>query len=199
MLELCGICTSSTHFTAKCLVKDPARFVCVNCRHEKRPCNHASWDRMCPVFLRHKNNLVDQQPDARYKYYPGDEEWTWVQSQGEAVDPGFWRGNLQHRDYEERGHRDNGWGGRLGAGTMANMRIQQARNTPSIVPMQNTTATWNSQPPRASSKARNSGPASAASSVISNQEKRPESHNRETQGAEHQVLVEVCKLPNSPN
>ncbi|KIK02007.1 hypothetical protein K443DRAFT_122095 [Laccaria amethystina LaAM-08-1] len=34
-LELCGTCTLSTHPTAKCPVKDPEKFICVNCRHEK--------------------------------------------------------------------------------------------------------------------------------------------------------------------
>ena len=63
---------------AKCLVKDLAKFVCMNCRHERKKCDHTSWDRMCLVFLRHKDNLMERQPDARYKYYPGDEEWTWV-------------------------------------------------------------------------------------------------------------------------
>ncbi|KIJ96041.1 hypothetical protein K443DRAFT_134244 [Laccaria amethystina LaAM-08-1] len=72
-LELCGTYASSTHTTAKCPVRDPDNFVCMNCRHEKRNCNHASWDRMCPVFLRHKDNLMERQPDTRYKYYPGDE------------------------------------------------------------------------------------------------------------------------------
>ena len=177
-LELCGTCASSTHPTANCPVKDPAKFVCINCRHEKQKHDHASWDRMCPVFLRHKGNLVDRQPDAKYKYYPGDEEWTWVRNQGgEGTDPGFWRGNLQHRDYEERGRRDDGWGGRLGPGTMGDVRMQQARGTQGSMATQSTTAARNSQPARTTSKARNPGPAVAANTANSSST-RTQSRNR---------------------
>jgi len=74
----------------------------------------------------------------------------------------------------------NGWGGRLGAGTMGDARVQQARSARSTAPTQNTTATWSSQPLRASSRAKNSGPTLTASSVNSNQMRRPESQNRGT-------------------
>ena len=172
-LELCGLCASSTHTTTKCPIKDPAKFVCVNCRHERRQCDHASWDRMCPVFLRHKGNLVERQPEARYKYYPGDEEWTWVQNQdGEGLQPNYWRSNLQHGVYEERGRRDDGWGGRLGAGTLGDVRVQQVRST------QSTAVVQSSQPTRPASKTR--GPNSTPAATGGSQAGRPESRNRGT-------------------
>ena len=170
-LELCRTCASSTHTTAKCLVKDPAKFVCVNCKHERKKCDHASWDSMCPVFLRHKDNLMERQPDARYKYYPGDEEWTWVQNQeGEGAGSSYWRGNLQHGAYKERGRRDDGWGGRLGTGTMGDVRVQQARST------QGATMAQGSQLARALSKMR--GPDMVPAATSGSQGKRPESRNK---------------------
>jgi len=166
-LELCRTCVSSTHTTAKCPVKDPAKFVCVNCRHEKQRFDHASWDRMCPVFLRHKNNLVEQQPDARYKYFPGDKEWTWVRNQAEGVRPSYWRGDLQHREYEERGRRDDGWRGKLGAGTIGDVRVQHTRS------MQGMPLTQGSQPPRTASKMRDAGPTAMNNNLM----RRQGSHN----------------------
>jgi len=168
-LELCGTCASSTHITGKCPNRDPAKFVCVNCRHEKWNHNHASWDRMCPVFLRHKENLMEWQPDAGYRYYQGEEEWTWVQNQGgEGAGPNYWRGNPQHRDYEERGCRDDGWGGQLGPGTIGDARVQQVRSTQRAATM-----TQSSQPPRAPSRAGGIEP--AATTTKGSQAKRPES------------------------
>lgn len=170
-LEQCGMCALSTHTTAKCPVRDLAKFICMNCRHERRNCNHASWDRMCLVFLRHKDNLMEGQPDTRYKYYPGDEEWTWVQNQdGEEAKLNYWRGNLQHGAYKERGHRDDGWGGKLEVGTMGDIRVQQARN------MQGAVTVQGSQPARALSKTR--GPDTAPAATNRSQVRRPESHNK---------------------
>jgi len=37
---------------------------------------HASWDRLCPAFLE------DLDPEYFYKYFPGQEAWTWEQQPG---------------------------------------------------------------------------------------------------------------------
>jgi hypothetical protein len=103
----------------------------------------------------------------------------WLRSQrGEGTDPGFWIGNLQHRDYEERGRRDDGWGGQLGPGTMGNVRTQQARGTQGSAKTQSTTEARNSQISRTASKTRNTRPTGATSAANSNLTRRTESRNR---------------------
>jgi hypothetical protein len=71
---------------------------------------------------------------------------------------------------ENRGHRDDGWGGRLGPGTIGDVRVQHARST------QGMPSTQSSQPPRTVSKTRGAGP-TGMGTTNNSQTRRQESHN----------------------
>jgi len=66
-----------------------------------------SWDRLCPGFLAASKRMEEADPKHTYKYFPGQEAWTWEKQPG-YVDNRLaaWRGplnmnGLAHEAWEE--------------------------------------------------------------------------------------------------
>lgn len=64
--DTCDTCGSINHATRQCEVLEPDEYRCVNCDMA----GHASWDRLCPAFLREKQKLEKRQPDLKYRFFP---------------------------------------------------------------------------------------------------------------------------------
>jgi len=59
---------------------------------------HASWDRLCPVFLEACKQLEAFDPEHMYKYFPSQDAWTWEQEATEW-DAKVWDSNEMHVSY----------------------------------------------------------------------------------------------------
>jgi len=70
----CGTC-GKEHCTTECTEMVSSRFWCVNCKLV----GHASWDRLCPMFLEACKWLETSDPEHMYKYFPSQDTWTWEQ------------------------------------------------------------------------------------------------------------------------
>ena len=70
----CGTC-GKEHHTTECTEMVSSRFWCVNCKLV----GHASWDRLCPMFLEACKWLETSDPEHMYKYFPSQDTWTWEQ------------------------------------------------------------------------------------------------------------------------
>lgn len=78
--ETCGTC-AGMHRSSECTIDDPAQFICVNCRDQKKPHDHASWDRECPSFVDHRAAFSARHPEQRYKFFPSEDPATWVRQE----------------------------------------------------------------------------------------------------------------------
>ena len=76
--DICGTC-AQRHCTDTCT--NTAWPHCVSCGIA----GHASWDRMCPVFLKKCGELNDRLEDNNLPYFPTSEEWTQVSEPPKVV------------------------------------------------------------------------------------------------------------------
>ncbi|EIW85811.1 hypothetical protein CONPUDRAFT_37341, partial [Coniophora puteana RWD-64-598 SS2] len=67
--DVCGTC-GDAHRTKSCPQKEKRH--CVSCKSG----DHASWDRSCPEFIRHKEALHARFPEDDLPYFPTGEQWT---------------------------------------------------------------------------------------------------------------------------
>ncbi|KAI0337730.1 hypothetical protein BDW22DRAFT_1311212, partial [Trametopsis cervina] len=62
----CGTCGKTDHMTNQCNETDKRRFRCVNCNET----GHGAWDRMCPHFIRKKQETMERVKESQYRYFP---------------------------------------------------------------------------------------------------------------------------------
>lgn len=120
--DICGIC-AHLHKTSKCPNPPGAQRTCVNCKLQgKGKHDHASFDKLCPVFLELKQQIDDW--ENQFKYFVTQDPATWVAKElapagGAGVMGGrFTLGDTKMRrqaDMQDR-RQDAGWGGPLGGG-----------------------------------------------------------------------------------
>jgi len=137
--DICPNC-AGCHAGGECRASR-AQFTCVSCRKEKRPHNHAAWDRYCPTMLLAKTALRKRIVENNYRYWPEEGvEWTWtkVEEDSEEAATGRWRGRQEGRRMESlerlreemdkvRITPDNGYGGRLGGFTIGDIGVRGAK------------------------------------------------------------------------
>jgi len=83
-VNVCGTCRGRDHWTSNCTQHGVA--YCSSCR----TCNHTSWDRNCPTFLRKIEDLNAGDPANDLPFFPAKESWMWSPSypmQGRRVPP----------------------------------------------------------------------------------------------------------------
>ncbi|PPQ93498.1 hypothetical protein CVT25_005240 [Psilocybe cyanescens] len=68
--DTCGQCGEKGHRTKECTSK---KKYCVSCATEE----HASYDRLCPVFLKKASDKNLITPENSLPFIPTDEPWTW--------------------------------------------------------------------------------------------------------------------------
>ena len=68
--DTCSNC-AGPHRTLEC--RQPRTTRCVNCRSD----SHASWDRLCPSFLRKAGEFNERYPDNLLPFFPTADPWTW--------------------------------------------------------------------------------------------------------------------------
>ena len=73
----CGTC-GRDHRMDECLETNRDAFWCMNCNTS----GHASWDRLCLAFLEISKRMEEADPKHSYRYFPGQEAWTWEQQPG---------------------------------------------------------------------------------------------------------------------
>ena len=72
--NICGTC-GKEHWTADCTEADCDKFWCASCKVD----SHASWDRLCPTFIEVRKRAECADPEHTYRFFPGQEPWTWEQ------------------------------------------------------------------------------------------------------------------------
>lgn len=72
--DTCGTC-GQNHRTSECLETDATKFRCANCNVS----GHASWDRQCPKYAEASRRIELTDLEHSYKFFPGEEPWTWEQ------------------------------------------------------------------------------------------------------------------------
>jgi hypothetical protein len=78
--DKCGNC-AGTHRTNDCNTHSNKR--CVSCKSN----DHASWERICPTFVRKQEELDARNPDNTLQYFPTADPWTWITSGKPATQP----------------------------------------------------------------------------------------------------------------
>ena len=71
--DKCSNCAGN-HRTSQC--PDPCRQRCVSCSTD----DHASWSRICPVYLRKVTDCNSRNPENLLHFFPTSEPWTWTTS-----------------------------------------------------------------------------------------------------------------------
>ncbi|CAK5284048.1 unnamed protein product [Mycena citricolor] len=76
--DICARCAGE-HRTGNCTKGDDER-ECANCKTKGRPHKrHGAADRSCPTFTDHLQASLQRNPDAKYRYYPVEDDpssWT---------------------------------------------------------------------------------------------------------------------------
>ena len=67
--DKCGNCAGE-HRTSNCLATEQK---CASCN----TCDHASWSRSCPTFLKKSDEFNVRNPDNLLQYFPTADPWTW--------------------------------------------------------------------------------------------------------------------------
>ena len=127
----CGTC-GRDHQMGECLKTNRDAFWCVSCNSS----GHASWDRLCLAFLVASSHMEVSDPEYFYKYFPGQEAWTWKQQPGHGdFDLVSWCGPVhvdstvqdawgldqqRHQEMVGAHARDIGWPRRMNATGPAN-------------------------------------------------------------------------------
>jgi len=72
--DICHTC-GGAHLSKNCQLKDdnPDKHYCINCK----TLGHSARDRLCPVYIKHCNDLYNRRPENLYKYFPTDNPNTW--------------------------------------------------------------------------------------------------------------------------
>ncbi|KJA13877.1 hypothetical protein HYPSUDRAFT_1088313, partial [Hypholoma sublateritium FD-334 SS-4] len=102
--EVCANCYSKKHVAGTC-DRDARHYACASCIAAKKPYNHASWSRQCPIFLAKRSKLRDRFPENHFRYYPiTDVEWTWTRK-AESIEEEMyaerWNGNYDRNRHED--------------------------------------------------------------------------------------------------
>ena len=83
----CGTC-GKEHHTSECTEVDSDKYWCANCKVNR----HASWDRLCPAFREASKWIECTDPEHTYRYFLGQEPWTWEQvTPSQGPNTGGWR------------------------------------------------------------------------------------------------------------
>jgi hypothetical protein len=69
--DTCGTCGGNDHWTKDCTNQEKKH--CVSCKTD----DHASWSRMCPVFLKKCEDMDRRTPENNLPFFPATEAWTW--------------------------------------------------------------------------------------------------------------------------
>ena len=122
------------HSVDECRVKNRNEYACIGCRSKKLPDHHAAWDRRCPSYVEEKTKIQNRHPEYDYKYYLSDEPWTWERKQNDDGSIERWRGNTHEGRRDDptwklnaARRNDNGWGQRLGQGTLGSVPVGSSR------------------------------------------------------------------------
>ncbi|CAK5280785.1 unnamed protein product [Mycena citricolor] len=85
--DICARCAGS-HRTSECNKEDDER-QCANCKNKGLPhTGHGAADRNCPIFTNHLQASLQRNPDAKYQYYPiEDDPTTWTLTHEAQTDP----------------------------------------------------------------------------------------------------------------
>src|SRR5882672_959037 len=76
--------------TAGCSKTDQDKFKCTSCKVT----GHAPCDRLCPKFMEVCRRMQHADPEHTYKYFLGQEAWTWEQEPSdEPPNAGSWHGS----------------------------------------------------------------------------------------------------------
>lgn len=124
--ETCGKC-AKMHRTSQCKEPVYAKGSCVNCKKAGLRDDHASVDKLCPVYLDLKRKMDTSNWENQFKYYVTNDPATWVPKDAAPVGGAGFMGSGrytlgdvrvgQSRGADGGGRRpDAGWGGRLGNG-----------------------------------------------------------------------------------
>jgi hypothetical protein len=72
--DICNTC-GGAHLSKDCQLKNehPDKHFCINCKTH----GHSARDRLCPVYVKHCNDLYNRKPENLYKYFPTDNPDTW--------------------------------------------------------------------------------------------------------------------------
>src|SRR5882762_1737208 len=72
--DICHTC-GGAHLSKNCQLKNdnPEKHYCINCK----TLGHSARDRLCPVYIKHCNDLYNRRPENLYKYFPTDNPNTW--------------------------------------------------------------------------------------------------------------------------
>jgi len=104
--NMCRTC-GKEHKTTECGESDSRKFWCANCK----VVGHASWDHLCPRFIKVSRRLEKTDPEHMYRFIPNHGPWTWEQEpDGNLMGTGGWR-NASSPWLQE----DEGWGWGPGA------------------------------------------------------------------------------------
>jgi len=98
----CSTCGKENH-TTECTETTSGNFWCVTCKLV----GHASWDRLCPAFLEVCKQLDATDTEHTYKYFPGQDAWTWEQ-EATGWDVNMWGGYKTCGQYNFK-DKDEGW------------------------------------------------------------------------------------------
>jgi hypothetical protein len=135
--ETCSNCAKQ-HPTGECRATR-AEFQCATCKKDKRPDDHAAWDRQCPAFIEEKARLRNKKPENHFRFFPTEfQDWTWVRHEDSLAD-GYadrWMGNDTGRgpNHMRNSRHDDGWGRPLGQGTSGHAsRWEGEGNQPSAI------------------------------------------------------------------
>ena len=168
------------HSVDECRVKNRSEYACIGCRSKGIPDQHAAWDKKCPSYVGEKAKILERHPEYQYKFYLTSESWTWERKhdnknstekwtgntyEGRRTDP-LWKNNAARRN-------DNGWGQRIGTGTLGNVPI---RTTQRALPRTRTHTPSQNQAP--------TQPRPAASSSQSQPQPQPQPIPRPTTSAQ---------------
>lgn len=80
--DTCTICAKE-HKTRDCKETDPTNFSCITCKAKGIRHDHLASARSCPAFMEAKARLDYRTPEAKYRYFPTDQTWTWEQVEEE--------------------------------------------------------------------------------------------------------------------
>jgi len=66
------------HRTANCAEEECTNFFCISCNET----GHVSCDRLCPSFIKECKKAERMDPEWAYRFFLGQEAWTWEQEGG---------------------------------------------------------------------------------------------------------------------